>query len=186
VKRDPKIQMINCTRAQCALGVVLLLVGCAIYLMGIRPATVRLGELQAKFALEKSELQGNQARARDLPKVELEIEHLRQRVERFDKKLPKQQDLAQFIDDLTEISQQSSLQKLAWKPDLKPRRTDQFSELPIQLTFQGDFAGVFDFLRRTEDMQRLTRVRKLELRSLEGSTGQVDVQVTMNIYFAEE
>jgi Tfp pilus assembly protein PilO len=174
-------------RAQGGLFIILLLVTVAVYSLWIRPANMALEAARVRATAAQSELQDDQMRARNLPLVEREIEHLRQRVERFDKKLPKQQDLAQFMNDVTRISQDASLRKLSWHLDSKPKKSDQFTELPIQFTFEGDFqTGVVQFLQGTEDMPRLTRVRKLDIKSSDLHDGQVKAEVTMNIYFGEE
>jgi Tfp pilus assembly protein PilO len=177
-------QLARCARTQWMLAAGTLLVCAGIYALGIRPANAQLAKMDARFNAAQAILNGNQAQARNLPEIEKEIERLRQRVERFDKKMPKGQDLAEFIKEVTRISRQSSLQKLVWRPEVKLRRSDAFAELPIEFTFSGDFAGVSDFLRRIDQMPRLTRVRKLEMRA--GHPGWVDVRLTMNLYFAEE
>ena len=41
------------------------------------------------------------------------------------------------------------------------------------------------FLRQMEQMQRLTRIRDLSLKSKRGAPGEVEVQVALAIYFAE-
>ncbi len=184
---DLKDQLVWCRRAQWGLFAMLVVLGGAVYLFWIRPENNELSAAHQRIAMAESELEQDQSRANNLPKVLLEIDRLRQRVERFDKKLPKQQDLAQFINDVTRISQDASLKKLSWHLDSKPRQTDQFTELPILFSFEGDFqSGVIEFLKGTEDMQRLTRVRKLDLHTSDARDGQVKAEVTMNIYFGED
>ena len=184
---DLKNQLMWCRRAQGGLFALLLVVAGAIYFFCIRRANLELDAVHVEYAAAQAELQQDQDRTKNLPRVDMEIQRLRQRVEQFDKTLPKQQDLASFIDDVTRISQEASLKKLSWHLDSKPRRSDQFTELPIQFTFEGDFqSGVLEFLRGTEDMQRLTRVRKLDIKSTDARDGQVKAEVTMNIYFGEE
>jgi Tfp pilus assembly protein PilO len=181
-----KNQLLWCRRVQWGLLAALVVLSGVAYLFGIRPANAALDQTHQQYADARLELDQDQDRTKRLPQVEMEIQRLRQRVERFDKKLPKQQDLASFINDVTHISDQASLHKLAWHLDSKPRQADQFTEMPIQFTFEGDFqSGVVEFLRGTEDMQRLTRVRKLELKSSDALDGQVKAQLTMNIYFGE-
>jgi Tfp pilus assembly protein PilO len=174
-------------RAQSALLGALLLSAGGVHLFCIRPEMAALEAARSRTAVAELELTADQDRANNLPRVELEIARLRQRVERFDKKLPRQQDLAQFINDVTRISQDAALKKLSWHLDSKPRQSDQLTELPILFSFEGDFqTGVLPFLRGTEDMPRLTRIRKLDLKSTDARDGQVRAEVTMNIYFGEE
>jgi Tfp pilus assembly protein PilO len=186
-KGDLKDQLIWCRRAQLAMAAALLLLGGAIWFFWIKPEHATLDGAHARIAMVEQELAQDQNQARNLPKVEQEIERLRQRVERFDKKLPKQPELAEFYNDVTKISQQAALSKLSWHLDSKPRQADHFTELPILFSFEGDFqSGALQFLRGTEDMQRLTRVHKLELKADDQHTGMVKAEVTMNIYYGEE
>jgi len=184
---DLKTRLIWCQRAQIAMAVALLLYAVGAFLLWIHPANTALEAAYGRLASAQAELREDQNRVKHLPLVEQQIARLRQRVERFDKKLPHQQNLAQFINDLTRISQDAALNKLSWHLDSKPKHSDQITELPIQLSFEGDFqSGVVPFLQRTEDMQRLTRVRKLDLRATDAHDGHVKAEMTMNIYFGEE
>jgi Tfp pilus assembly protein PilO len=158
-----------------------------LYFLQIRPAVRQLDEVHKQFAQATWTLQQEQAQTGRLPEVLKNIQELQARVERFDKKLPRHLDLAPFITDISRISQESSLRQLDYQPDTRPRRTDQFAEVPIKFTFDGDFqTGVIEFLRRTEDMQRLTRIQKLLLKADDAHNGQVRAELTMNIYYAED
>jgi hypothetical protein len=69
---------------------------------------------------------------------------------------------------------------------LKPVRSETFWQMPIELKFEGDFSNVFSFLQQTEAQKRLTRVKKIELKAKDREPGQVQVQLTMNIYYLTE
>ena len=81
----------------------------------------------------------------------------------------------------------AALRKVTVTPSVIPTRSELFAEQPVSLKFEGDFLSVFSFLRQTEEMQRLTRVRELRLRSDDRAArpGQVEVELSMNIYFSE-
>ena len=68
-----------------------------------------------------------------------------------------------------------------------PARVEQVRELPIKLQFEGDFTNVYAFLRNVEEMPRMTRVRGMQIKARDRETsGHVQVQLAMNIYFAAE
>jgi Tfp pilus assembly protein PilO len=186
VKQDLKSQIVWYSRTQLSLAATLLVLVAGFGLLGLHPATTRLTTILARVAQQRSELHAAQLRAATLPDVEQETAELRDRVGRFEQKLPLHQDLPELIGDVTQISRRMSLSKLEWRPEPTFRKTDQFTEVPIDFTFQGDFLGVFNFLSQIEDMQRLTRLRKLDVQAKDGLDGQVEVQLTMNIYFSEE
>ncbi len=184
---DLKNRLVWCQRAQIGMAAALLLYAVGAFLLWIHPANTALEAAYGRIASAQTELREDQNRVKDLPLAEQQIARLRQRIELFDKKLPRQQDLAQFMNDVTRISQEAALNKLSWHLDSKPKHSDQITELPIQLTFEGDFqSGVVPFLQGTEDMQRLTRVRKLDLRATGIHDGHVRAEMTMNIYFGDE
>lgn len=173
-----------CAKAQRAMVVSLLVAAVIFYVFWYRPKDQRLRDLKEQITFKQHDLNGKQLQAATLPIVAREVETLRTRLERFNKKLPRQPELGFFIREITQISQRTSLKKLTVQPGL-PRTMELFSELPIALTFEGDFDGVFQFLRQAEDMQRLTRVRSISIKAPDPKSGQVEVQLSMNIYFAE-
>jgi len=99
-------------------------------------------------------------------------------------KMPKQADLPQFLGEVTQISRTASLRGLDSTHGL-PSSSDLFGELPIKLKFTGEFMNVVSFLRQVEGMNRLTRVRDIDIKSTDPKLGLVEVELTMNIYFAE-
>jgi Tfp pilus assembly protein PilO len=177
-------QLSWCVKAQWTLAIAMIAMLLGFYFAWYRPEHTLLRERRAAIESKRVELEANGTRASNLHMVKLEVDNLRARLERFNKKLPKQQDLGQFIRDITTVSQQSSLRKLTVQPGA-PKRTALYTEMPISLNFEGDFNSVFNFLRQTEDMQRLTRVNNLSVKTTDAKLGQVEVQVSMNIYFSE-
>src|SRR5262249_26816133 len=99
------------------------------------------------------------------------------------KKPSDQQELSQVINDLTLAGTQSSLRQFNYKAGM-PTRSELFCALPLVVTFEGDFLNVFNFLRSTEDMPRLTRVRNLSLKTKDSKTGKVQATLALNVYFS--
>src|SRR5690606_22502240 len=93
------------------------------------------------------ELASNMTHVQTLDVVREEVARLQTRLERVGKRLPRQQDLGQFIKDITALSQQASLRKLSHQPSPNPRRDPLYSELPISLAFEGAYPDVSRFLR---------------------------------------
>jgi len=174
----------KCMRIRLGLVCGLVALAGGFYLLGYRPADHQLKQLTAQMQAKHQELQSSRHEAEKLPAVEMDVQNLKLRLERYDKKLPRQQELGQFIRDITQLSQQSTLRKLTVQPGV-PKRHQLFNELPISLNFEGDFLAVFSFLKETEEMQRLTRVRAISVKCRDTKLGHVEVQLSMNIYFTE-
>jgi Tfp pilus assembly protein PilO len=180
------------TKVQWLLGLCLVLLAAAFFVFGYRPCTVRQSELHQQLDSKRRDLLNNTARVRILPDVERAVTELEVRVDNYDKQLPRQQDLGQFIRDIHGVVRDADLRRVTVQPGV-PHRSELagntvVSELPIALRFEGDFLSVFNFLRKTEEMQRLTRVRDLKLKNADrqgSKPGQVEVELSMNIYFSE-
>jgi len=186
--RPLRMQEKRYRRTQWAIaGTFVVLLSC-LYLFGHRPASARATAVAGEIQKREAELAAAEARARDLTVVETEVERLSARLERFDKRLPSQRnfvrELNAFTHDISQLAQQSSIKKINWVPGVI-RRSELFSEQPIMLSFEGDFLSVFTFLQQVESMPRLARVRKLTMTSKDSKVGQVDVQASISLYFAD-
>lgn len=174
-----------CAKAQWILGLVLLLLVGGFFAVIYRPNSQQLRTLNQQIAEKRTQLSSNRTRVQILPDVMLAVSEKQGRLEKFDKRLPKQPELSPFITDVTLISHQASLREMAVKPGV-PARNELYCEFPISFTFEGDFKSVFAFLAQTEKMDRLTRVKSLKVRSPDsGKSGRVHVDLAMNIYYSE-
>jgi type IV pilus assembly protein PilO len=182
--RNLQNQIITCLRAQWILAIGVVLLAGGFYLFGYRPASHELKSLRQQIDSKQRTLEVSRVRAADLPAVAREVEYLQARLQRFDKKMPKQQNLDQFIRDVDRYSQDSALRNLVVQPGAV-KRHELYAELPITLRFQGNFPAVHSFLRQIEDMPRLTRVRSLQVRSRDGRGGTVDVELSTSIFYLE-
>jgi len=171
-------------RAQWALGALMLALLGSFYVLGYRPQSARLRQMQSQISQRQYDLRENQAKTRVLPAVASDVKNLRQQLDES-KTLPAQQEWPQFMKDVTALGQKCSLHSLTFKQGI-PSRGDLFSELPTNLSFEGDYVDAFNFLRKTEEMQRLTRIRNMSIKAKEGEPGSVQVQISMNIYFAPD
>ena len=173
-------------RGQWALGGAVVALVVAFYALGFRPLTHRLSLLRWQIAQRQRDVTAGRNETRVLPDIAGEVQRLESRLERSHKSIPPQQELPQFIKDITQLSQQSNLKKFKYEPGV-PTRGEQVRELPIKLQFEGDFTNVYAFLRNVEEMPRMTRVRGMQIKAKDRDKGgQVHVQLSMNIYFAAE
>jgi len=167
-----------------SIGGLLILFIAICYAIWYRPTAAHLRELHAQNAARQLELNTLAGRTRHFIELQSDVDHLASRLKPFSRTLPKQADLAAFIKEIGNISQNSSIRKFDCQPGAV-RKLDELSEQKILLTFEGDFANVFRFVQQAEGMQRLTRVKKLSIRTKDPRLGQVEVRMAMNIYFEE-
>jgi len=184
--RSLQSQIKWCARGQWALAGVIVALVAAFYVLGFRPLTKRLNDLRGQITQRQRDVFAGRAETKVLPDVAGEVQRLQARLERSNKSIPPQQELSQFIRDITQLSQQANLKRFSYKPGVASRG-EQVCELPIPLVFEGDFLNVYAFLRNVEEMPRMTRVRGMQVKAKDRDKGgNVQVQLSMNIYFAAE
>lgn len=171
-------------RVQVVLGIVAAATAIAFYFAAYRPATKCLQTFDLQIHSKQRDLEQNRNKARNLDILARELQKLEQQAAAYDRQFPGQAELGQFIRDITQISQQLSLAEWKYEP-LPPKRGDNYFEVPVIMHFQGDFMNVATFLRQIEDMQRLTRIKKLEIRGRDRDRGSVQVEMAMSIYYSE-
>src|SRR4051812_27588718 len=125
-----------CARAQWILGISLIVLISGFFAFAYRPSSQQLLGLRQQIDDKRRELSGNRTKVQILPDVLLAVNEMRNRLERFDKKLPKQPELGPFINDITEVSHQASLRRVTVEPGV-PARTELYAEWPISLKFEG-------------------------------------------------
>jgi Tfp pilus assembly protein PilO len=173
-------------RAQWTMSVLMCSLIVGFFIFGYRPTTQRRDALRFENAEKVRLLEVNQARAMNLPKLAYQVDVLRLKLEKNNKKMPKTPGLDLFINDTAQISSQLGIKKLMHVPGMM-RRLDLYCEVPIMMSFEGNFTNesVFSFIRQLEEMQRLARVKNLTVRCKDAKLGLVDVNLAMNIYFSE-
>jgi Tfp pilus assembly protein PilO len=183
--RTLRSQTVWCARLQKVLWVAVVLVAASFYVLRYRPASAEISRLERETNEKRQELRDTEGRASTLQQVIEDVRRLRAALA-AGKELPKQKNLPQFIMDVERNSQQAMLKEYSLVPEAAPARHDHFRQLPIKLRFKGDFSNVFAFLQQTEQLQRLTRVRRIDIKSIPNEPGQVNVDLWMNIYYSAE
>ena len=179
-----KGQLDRLQRVQWALWAVVVACAVGFYLVGYRPKTQRIADLWTAVESSRAKVVGNQAKAHSLRELAREVQRLEDRVQGYGRQMPRQPELGEFLGDITRVSQQLSLRDWKYEPAL-PKRGDNYFELPISMHFVGEFGNAASFLRQVEELQRLTRVKRLTVKARDKRSGHVEVDVAINIYFSE-
>jgi Tfp pilus assembly protein PilO len=163
-------------------GLVVVALG-LFYVAVYRPQTFAVDDLNRQITAKQRQLESDRAQTNRLPAVTSELQQLTTRLAGF-KKLPLDPQLGEFMHEVYQASQKAQLHKLTDQPG-EAERFELYSEMPIVLSFQGDFASVYSFIRQIEEMQRLTRVQDVTIKTIDSNQGTVDVTLTVNIYYSE-
>ena len=182
--RSLQSNLVRLRRLQWVLAGVTVMGLAAFYVGVFRPQAARLEGLTLQIQQKRRDLEGSTDKTKKLPILMGQVRDLDVRVQHFERQFPRQPALDLFIRDITDISQRMNLREWRYQPGA-PKRGEAFQELPIQMQFTGDFLNVASFLREVENMPRLTRVKKLSVKSRDSKSGLVEVELGMNIYFSE-
>ena len=150
------------------------------------PQQEKLGELQIQVQARQASLENANREAAVVPALCEEAELLRGRYQDFDRSLPHQQDLGEFLGQISHKVRQEGLHGHLIEPG-NPISGDLFHTLPINMRFNGDYVSTGTFLRELHDMERLTRVQRLKISRDEDASADapLDIELQINIYFTE-
>jgi|GEM_PF-1729302 len=170
-------------KTQYALAGASLLVLGLFYFGVYRPQDMQVSEINRQIDAKKMELETAKTQTNKLPQITRELTQLRARLAGI-KHLPTTPDLGSFLHDIDQAIQRAGVHKKITEPGVA-HRDGLYAVEPIKFSIQGDFNSVAWFVREVEDMQRITRVSDIDIKSVDTQRGSVDATLLVNIYYAE-
>lgn len=164
--------------ASCLVGA-----GC-FYLLCAWPALRRLAELNRQVQDRRTGLATAEPQLLEAASLTRQVQQLRARLETPEYRLLSA-DTESRAAELARLSRQARLQRVTVQPGI-PTHREQVWQLPVLLNFEGDFLNVFAFLRDAEHMPGVTRITFLHIHATNPYTGQVEVQSSVDAYWAQE
>lgn len=174
-------------RRQRFLAVVLLGVVCAgVFLVWVPNHRLKR-ELEAKIASTEAAAQANAQRVTALPKLIAEVKQLRAQVDRY-KPLMGRSDFEHAMDEISKIKESTTVTNYGIKTIAEIPKSIAI-EQPLEITFSSDFIDAMSLIQRIEAMNRLTRMRELNVRRVEGADksnrGMVSVRMKVSLFYAD-
>ncbi len=162
-------------------GVIIVTFALVVFL----PQRKELARLQNERDDTAAALERDKQQAVELARLQGDVERMTEQLEYFDQRLPNQQELGQFLRDVSSFAQLSGLEGA----DFQPREVTEgelFLAMPIEMKFAGDFSELYRFMGHAKRMTRLTHVRDLRVnRKLDPNAKDENCQIdlVMTIYF---
>ena len=103
-------------RAQWVMGLSLAAMLIGFYLFGYRPNSQKLDDLRLQIESKRRDVSSNKTKVKILPDVQSAVSDMRIRLEKWDKKLPRQPELGPFIGDITALGHDASLRRMFVEP----------------------------------------------------------------------
>ena len=148
----------------------------------IKPANKAIEEQKvAVMEKEKRLLKLEEARAA-VKDLNAQIQKLQDAIDYFNNRLPSKDDVYKVLHEVTQIAQQQGL-KTELVETLKAVDCNGYVELPLKMKLEGDFVSYYDFLLKLENMDRITRIREMDLKSQPKSDGEsLDNNFTVSVF----
>lgn len=165
--------------AAATLGVVAVFVLCV-----HRPRQRAVQDLGMQAHSLEQKISETQQQCSVLMPLTQQVEHLRVSAGLFERRLPRDGQVGPFLQQVGEQLRDAHLSSLEMRPG-SPVDGARFSELPIRMGFSGKFGDMFSFL---EQLERLTRAKRIVELNLVGETGSADgvrADLLLSIYCAK-
>lgn len=125
----------------------------------------KLAALKGDYERKSSELARARASVADLPRFEAEYDQLHQRWELASELLPTDRQLSTMLRKITLAGQQTGVSFVLFRPGGN-RPAEYHTELPVQISVQGNYHDVGAFLAELANMRRIVTVSNLKLTSV--------------------
>ena len=132
---------------------------------GFMNSNEKLATLKADYERKSSELARARASVADLPRFEAEYAQLHQRWELASELLPTDRQLSTMLRKITLAGQQTGVNFVLFRPSGN-RPQEYHTEMPVQISVQGNYHDVGAFLAELANMRRIVTVSNLKLTSV--------------------
>ena len=151
-------------------------------LLVTRPQAGRLCGLTGQIRTKQMEQVLGRHELETIETLEREVDELTARSADFEARIPQQEMLGAFLEDLARCAEARTLRPDSIKPG-KPVPSSEVVALPIAFAVRGPFPAVCALIADIERMPRLTQIERFETRIDEEDPGRVWAEVSLRIFF---
>lgn len=164
---------------------VLLGVPTASYLFVFRPQNSEISQARAEIQHKEqmlNELSVVLSQTKDLEALNNEIKST---IDMIESRLPSAKEVDVVLAQVAEIAigHKLVLEKVKSR---KPVPAASYMEQPLDMVITGDFGGFYSFLLDLEQLDRITRMPKLDIKRISEMDGDMKAEFTLSIYFEPE
>jgi type IV pilus assembly protein PilO len=138
-------------------------------------------EIQHKSQM-LDKLQATTARNQDLAR---QNEENQSKIHAIEARLPSSKEVDHVVRQVSELAIESGLEPPAIESD-KPVKAAVYMEQPLKMKIRGDFNGFHGFLKRLDDLPRVTRITDMKITRATDVNGHMNAEFTLSIYFQQE
>lgn len=127
------------------------------------PAVQALAEARDAEQALRSALKQQQAQAANLHRYEAQLQKMQSHYARLLEQLPARLMLDTLLDEISEHASQNTLSVTQLTPQAATNH-DFYTEVPVALSVQGGWAGLYEFLNEMTRLSRIVTLEALEIR----------------------
>ena len=149
------------------------------------PQSRAMTDIRRQIEAEKTAAANFAAKVAVVPDLRRQVEEMKARYKNYDRRMPKQKELGEFLTEISENLDKEQLDNHLIEAG-GTTREEEFHTLPITMQFQGNYLSLASFLKRIDSMERLTRVQKLHITvDNKSPEPKINCVLRLNIYFTE-
>jgi type IV pilus assembly protein PilO len=114
--------------------------------------------------------------------VSEQLKKIEEAIQVFESKLPPSSEIHTVLENVTLIAQRHGLTPKTIRTQ-KNKTNRGYIEQPIEMELDGNFNSYYAFLLELEKMDRITKIRELNLKKKGKEEGQTEAKFIMSIFF---
>lgn len=145
----------------------------------IKNLQVKLDEVEQNEGEQKTEFEGKQHKAANLPALKQQLEDTKETFGDLLKRLPDKTEVAELLVDISQQGLGAGLEFELFKPG-NERPRGFYVELPIQIRIIGDYHEFGNFISGVSDLPQIVTTHDIKIKPVEG--GRLSLETTAKIY----
>jgi len=147
-----------------------------------RPQMRRLAEVERQIRADRSAVEEQQQRAQLAKELEGEVAQASAQVADLETRLPQQEMLGTFLEQLARFTEAHKLRPDEIQPG-QPVRSAKAVALPIVFRVRGPFPAIYGLMQDIERLPRLTQIESFEAKTVPDDPGTAQAEVSLKIFF---
>lgn len=146
------------------------------------PNQLEIGQLEEGIAQSEGQIAIHDKNARGLNDLRVAVADMRVRLKTASKHIPESNELASFLRTVdSELDNQKMIDAEKLTERIVPGQ--DYNVIPLSLRFKGDYNGLFRFVSKLENEERLIRINRLEVKGQPHKPDEpVDVRVELSTF----
>jgi len=148
----------------------------------IKPANEYLTQERAKMEVQRAKLNELERATLAAEDLNAQLKKIEEAIQVFESKLPPSSEIHTVLENVTLIAQRQGLTPKTIRT-LKNQENRGYIEQPLEMELDGNFNSYYAFLLELEKLDRITKIRELQLKKKSKSEGQTEAKFVMSIFF---